>query len=90
MKKLLIILLIISTCVIFTACRESSPDSIEARKFCNFKKLFANIDVGLGDEDDIFVDVNTNVMYVRDWHNGLSPIYNADGRLKLWKGEIPE
>ena len=39
MKKLLIILLIISTCIIFTACEGSSPDSIEARKFCNFKKV---------------------------------------------------
>lgn len=92
MKHVFILFVIIALVFCFTACSSSSQiNSIEARKICNFVKLYRNVDVGIGKVDDIYVDKTTGVLYIRLYNiDGFAPIYNADGSLKIWKGDIPE
>ena len=93
MKRFLLIVLMIAMVIGLTGCVvTNSTASIEARStICRFVKIYKNVDVGVGETDDIYVDATTGVMYFRQWGNGgFSPLYNADGSLKIWKGVIPE
>ena len=92
MKKLafIVVLMLIVTLMLSACDTSENTDNINARKLCDFKRIFRNVDVGVNSSDDIFVDLNTGVIYFRNWKNGFTPIYNADGTLKLWKGDIPE
>lgn len=92
MKKYLALLLLLTIIFSLVGCssNKNNPDSIEARKICNFKKIYADVDVGIRDADDIFVDLTTGVIYFRtygNWFSGFTPLYNADGSLKIWKGD---
>jgi len=91
MKKYLALLLLLTIIFSLVGCsNKNSPDSIEARRICNFKKIYADVDVGIRDADDIFVDLTTGVIYFRtygDRLSGFTPLYNADGSLKIWKGD---
>lgn len=92
MKKLafIVVFMLIAT-LMLSACNTSeNMDNINARKLCDFKRIFRNVDVGINSNDDIFVDINTGVIYYRNYKDAFTPIYNADGTLKLWKGDIPE
>lgn len=95
MKRIFILFTIIALVFCFSGCSSISNRhevySIEARKICNFVKLYPDVDVGIGFRDDIFVDKTTGVLYIRLYDiDGFAPIYNADGSLKIWKGDIPE
>lgn len=90
MKRLIILLLLLAMIVaVLSGCssKDKSADDIEARKICNFKKIYADIDVGIGGQDDIYVDMQTGILYIRIWSGrGFSPLYNADGSPKIWEG----
>lgn len=89
MKRSLIFLLILALMVVLSGCSEkgSSANDIEARKICNFKKVYADVDVGINAKDDIYVDTTTGVIYFRTYNiEGFTPLYNADGSLKIWDG----
>lgn len=93
MKRFLLIVLMITMVIGLTGCLEkNSTASVEARNnICRFVKIYKNVDVGVASTDDIYVDATTGVIYFRQWGNGgFSPLYNADGSLKIWKGVIPE
>lgn len=92
MKKSLIILLLINLCIIFTSCSSDDVDSIAAREICNFVRIFKNVYVGFETSVDIFVDINSGVIYIyiRTDQYRICPIYNTDGSLKIWRGEMPE
>ena len=52
-----------------------------------FALLFALVVVLSGAKDDIYVDTTTGVLYFRTWGiDGFTPLYNADGSLKIWDG----
>lgn len=87
-KRFIVIAILICICVAVCGCGGDSANDIEARKYCNFKILYKNVDVGIADDDKIYVDTTTGVMYIRSWMGGISPLYNADGTLKIWNGEI--
>lgn len=94
MKRFLLIILTITMVIGLTGCCvvTNSAASVEARNnICRFVKIYQNVDVGVASRDDIYVDATTGVIYFRQWGNGgFSPLYNADGSLKIWKGVIPE
>lgn len=93
MKRFLLIILAIIMVIGLTGCEATNPAaSVEARNnICRFVKIYPNVDVGVASTDDIYVDATTRVIYFRQWGNGgFSPLYNADGSLKIWKGVIPE
>lgn len=93
MKRFLLIILTIIMVIGLTGCAvTNSVASVEARNnICRFVKIYPNVDVGVESADDIYVDATTGVIYFRQWGNGgFSPLYNADGSLKIWKGVIPE
>lgn len=93
MKRFLLIILTITMVIGLTGCVvTNSVASVEARNnICRFVKIYPNVDVGVASTDDIYVDATTGVIYFRQWGNGgFSPLYNADGSLKIWKGVIPE
>lgn len=75
MKKLIICVIIV-TLLLFGCHRESS----------NEKKRFTFIE-----SDDgyyIFVDTETNVMYVQFYGGGITALLNADGTPILWNGDM--
>lgn len=91
MKRVLIFVLLIAMIAGLSGCssKGDSADDIEARKICNFKKIYSNINVGIYSVDDIYVDELTGVLYLRTCGfncNGFTPLYNADGTLKIWDG----
>ena len=93
MKRFLLIILTIIMVIGLAGCVvTNSAASVEARNnICRFVKIYPNVDVGVASTDDIYVDATTGVIYFRQWGNGgFSPLYNADGSLKIWKGVIPE
>ena len=40
---------------------------------------------GLGIPYGVYYDLETKVMYIISYHGGVSPLYNADGSLKLYQ-----
>ena len=89
MKRVFIFVLLIALIVGLSGCssKDNSADDIEARKICNFKKVYEDVDVGINRKDDIYVDTTTGVLYFRTWDiDGFTPLYNADGTLKIWDG----
>ena len=89
MKRVLIFALLFAIVVVLSGCSEkgNSTNDIEARKICNFKRVYENVDVGINAKDYIYVYTTTGVIYFRTWHiDGFTPLYNADGSLKIWDG----
>ena len=89
MKRVFIFVLLIALITGLSGCssKGDSADDIEARKICNFKKVYENVDVGINRRDDIYVDTTTGVIYFRTWQiDVFTPLYNADGSLKIWDG----
>jgi len=86
-KRVFMFVLLIALIAGLSGCssKGDSADDIEARKICNFKKIYNDVDVGINRKDDIFVDTTTGVIYFRTWQiDGFTPLYNADGSLKIW------
>lgn len=92
MKRYLIALALLATLFLLMGCsgNHNTSDSIEARKICNFKRIYSGVDVGIGSKaSSLYVDTTTGVIYLKIWGNyesGLTPLYNSDGTLKTWKG----
>lgn len=42
---------------------------------------------GQGTNEDVLVDKETGVMYLSIARCGTTPLYNADGSLKVWRGD---
>lgn len=91
MKRMFIFVLLLSLITGLSGCssKGDSADDIEARKICNFKRIYSKVDFGIGNYDSIYVDELTGVIYVAihptiNWGNGFAPLYNADGTLKVW------
>lgn len=89
MKRSLIFFLILALVIaLLSGC--SKGNSAEARRICNFRKLYGDVDVGVGTiPSDIYVDTLTGILYVSvcgHLISGFSPIYNTDGTLKIWEG----
>lgn len=77
--------------VVLSGCsaEHDSADDVEARKICNFKPLYDHVNFGISGFDSIYVDTLTGVLYIRTFYSsgvGFSPLYNADGTLKVWEG----
>lgn len=86
MQRALIFTVLLALIVSLSGCSKGdSADDIEAREICHFKKLYKDVNVGIGCKDDIFVDVTTGVLYFRAYGtSGFTPLYNADGTPKTW------
>lgn len=92
MKRVMIFVLLVALIAGLSGCssKGDSADDIEARKICNFKKIYNKVNVGVSQIDTIFVDELTGVIYVLirpdPYRAGFTPLYNADGTLKIWDG----
>ena len=89
MRRTLIFVLLVVLIVGLAGCSKMGDlaNDIEARKICNFKKVYGDVDVGINRKDDIYVDTTTGVIYFRTWGiDGFTPLYNADGTLKICDG----
>lgn len=38
----------------------------------------------------VFVDIDTRVMYLYSVDTGITPLYNKDGSLKIYRGVLPQ
>lgn len=81
MKKLFIVLLVVGS--LFTSCTKYTVtrESYGIKDFCNLDILVQT------PTDTIYVDKNTDVLYVY-WGSAISPIMKADGTcltLTEWK-----
>lgn len=93
MKRMFIFVLLIALIAGLSGCssKGDSADDIEARKICNFKRLYNKVNIGVSQRDNIYVDELTGVIYVflhPDYYGGggFTPLYNADGTLKILDG----
>ena len=82
MKKLITLLCCISSILMFTGCSNSSEDYKNGDGSKYFDLMVIETDVN----KVIICDKNTKVMYLVT-SNGVTPIYNADGTLKLYVEE---
>lgn len=61
--------------VLLTSCSENSS------MIYPLKKIESNLST------TVFYDQETKVMYINFYHGGCTPLYNADGTLKLYGGD---
>lgn len=94
---IIIVIFCVVACWFFNSDSGSASvnDSAYYRSICNLRCIYRNVDVGFNDESNasIYVDTNTGVLYLAgygSYRSYMSPLYNADGTLKIWKGEITE
>lgn len=63
---------------------ENLPEPASVSEYCDLVKIESGV------SETIYYDRNTTVMYClikqSDEYSGMTPIYNADGTLKLYKG----
>lgn len=92
MKKILIAILLMM-CVIITGCTVedssgetveiSSGETVEIKKSIPFKKVYGGTNFG------IYIDVETNVMYVTYYAGsgagGITVMVDQDGKPRLWE-----
>ena len=88
MKKILTLFCCMGLVLTLTACDDEYYDKNEKiSKYCD---LVVIEDDGVSDYE-ILYDKNTKVMYClynnTNHSNGITPIYNADGTLKLYEEE---
>lgn len=86
MKVLKIFLSLFILCLILFSCTRNvvSDDVVHAIMF-DYKEIYRN------SHYRIIIDGTTGVLYVHmlgDSWSGLSPLYNADGSLKVYRGEL--
>lgn len=92
MKRVFIFVLLTAliTCLSGCSSKGDSADDIKAREICNFKRIYNKVNFGVTDWDCMYVDTLTGVIYVAirpDYYGGgFTPLYNADGTLKIWDG----
>ena len=77
MKKLMVLLCCMSSILIFTACGKSENSG-------EVSKYFDIVRIASSGENAIYCDRNTKVLYYK-LYGGFTPIYNADGTLKLYE-----
>ena len=59
---------------------ESLPEPASVSEYCDLVKIESGV------SETIYYDRNTKVMYcLINEYSGITPIYNADGTLKLYK-----
>lgn len=83
MKKMLVIALALILIVILAGCgmKEESLDEDTDTGF----RVLERFD---SDPNALVVyDVNTGVMYLINYHGGVTPIINADGSPRIWEGD---
>ena len=88
-KKILAVLLGLTLCFGMTGCTKGDIEpesSCLANKYIDLVTIYKNDDY----RTKVLYDKNTKVMYFVQWSNyqfGITPIYNSDGRVKLYDGE---
>lgn len=83
MKKTLVIALALILVVVLAGCgmKDESHDEDIDTGFRVLERF---------DSDPnalVFYDVNTGVMYLINYHGGVTPIINADGTPRIWRGD---
>lgn len=79
-KFIKILIAIMLSGIMLTGCAEAESKNVS--KY--FDKVLVAKDEIMGFY--IYCDKNTGVMYYHENRNGYTPIYNADGTLKLYEG----
>ena len=68
------------------------PEFEKGKQYCDLEIVadFTTRSNGYIDNNTIYYDKNTGVMYCKIGMNngGITPIYNSDGMLKLYEGEL--
>ena len=82
MKKSLLTLLIISMLFVFTGCGKITERELAARQADDTRYIML---VSYEGSRTILVDKDTGVMYLEAPHY-ITPLYNADGSLRIWEG----
>ena len=90
MKKFCLLLLLITMLltIIFVSCTsdnstETVSEDYSSRFICINKTTSAS-----HPDVYVFVDTQTRVQYVTTTEGGLTPLYDADGSILLYKGEL--
>lgn len=90
MKRMIIFVLLIALITCFSGCSskgDSADDiSIECRKICDFVKV-SDTDYTFGYRSSFWCDKTNGVLYlmISGTHvNSFTPVFNADGTLKIW------
>ena len=89
--SILLVFVILALLIVFITSENTlNTNDIAARKICNFKTLYRNVKLGnYLNWTDILVDEHTRIIYIYDINKGgLSPLYESDGSLKKWKGNL--
>lgn len=88
-KKALLVMLAVFLCLGTVGCGEKDVpevDSFYGNKYIDLVTIYENTNYGT----EICYDRNTKVMYFiksTGYQFGITPIYNADGSLKLYEKE---
>lgn len=75
MKKK-VVMLLIAMALTFSGCDKNTNDAQDVSMIERLEKTAAYT---------IFRDIETGVIYIRWYEGGITPMFNADGSLKIWK-----
>lgn len=83
---IIFVLTIVAICLLLNVFAD---DSTETTNSSNLSDLVwvQSISTGYGLSADVYYDKNTKVMYYAACYYGITPIYNADGTLKLYEDD---
>lgn len=92
MKKIITILLIIAILTInLVGCSDNKEEFGDRNRFKLIERYDTQTEIAYGSPVYIFVDTETNVMYLKvhggNGGIGLTALVDADGKPLLWKGE---
>lgn len=87
MKKIVLIATILAATLSMTSCTNpTKEDAVKVEDYFDMRKVCQNT------RADILYDNNTGVMYYQynlsRYNCGLTPIYNADGTLKIYENWV--
>ena len=83
MKKIILIIACMICGVVLLSCDTNYTETNISTYFDNCRIKCAGFE-----DETIFYDKNTGVMYYSNFRKGgITPIYNADGTLKIYEGE---
>lgn len=84
MKKILCLLFILITPLLFCGCGNAQTNYVEESMFIVIEYL----NINQSNFIYILVHKETKVMYMTQYNGGLTVMLNADGTPMLWEGEL--
>lgn len=84
MKKLLLLIIVVLLVVTMCCCTRKTKDMKTSKdsQLVMIETLYNGYATCY-----VYYDRHTKVMYFSQYEGGITPLYNADGTLRLWEGE---